>query len=375
MPLQKVNTVIVGAGPAGLATTARLKKADVHFRLIEKGPKAGWSWHNHYERLHLHTIKELSHLPFVPFPESYPRYVSRKDFASYMEDYVAQIGLQPRFDEALSRVSKHEEGWLVETEKDRLVAQNVVFATGYNRIPIMPRYEGNASYDGRVIHSQDYKHARDFKGQKVLVVGMGNTGAEIALDLYEQGAKPFISVRSPVNIIPRDFLGRPAQKTTILLNKLPEGMRDAIGNFMQKLTIGDLGPYGLPSPHYSPSYQVRKLGRIPVIDLGTVREVKAGNIKVLPGIQRFGQKEVFFTDGQNMAFDLVIFCTGYKSRLEEFIPEVSPHLNEKGQPEKLWYRELPGVYFIGFAAPSTGILRSIYHNSQLVAEDIVANRN
>ena len=372
--MKPVDTCIVGAGPAGLAVAARLRKAGVSYTLIERGPKAGWSWHNHYERLHLHTIKEFSHLPFLPFPEAYPRYVSRGDFAKYMEDYASTLQLDPQFEETLFGVQRTDEGWQVKTCKREFTAQRVVFATGYNRIPNMPAYEGLDDYKREVMHSQDYRHARDLAGKDVLVIGMGNTGAEIALDLCDQGASAFISVRNPVNIIPRDFLGRPAQKTAIMLNKLPEGLRDSLGNLLQKLTIGDLSKYGLPSPEYSPSYQVREHGRIPVIDLGTVAEIKKGAIKVLPGILRFESDQIVFDKGLSQSFDQVIFATGYHSKIEEFLPEVKPLLNKRGQPDHLWYQELPGIYFIGFAAPSTGILRSIYQNSEALAEDIISHQ-
>lgn len=363
---------ILGAGPAGLAVAGRLAQANIPFRLIEQGPKVGWSWHNHYTRLHLHTIKEYSHLPGIPFPDDYPTYVPKQLFATYLEDYAAQLGLEPQLGESLQALSRQNDHWQIQTDKGSYKAAQVVLATGYNRIPHLPDYPGLADYGGSYTHSKYYQTGADFTGKRVLVVGMGNTGAELALDLYEQGATAMLSVRNPVNIIPRDFWGRPAQKTAILLNKLPEGIRDSLGNFLQRLSIGDLSTYGIANPRYSPSYQVRKLGKIPVIDLGTVRAIKNGHIKVLTGIDQFTKAGIRFTDGQEEWFDHVLFATGYKSRLQEFLPAIAPFLNDRGQPEFLSYEELPGLWLIGFAAPSTGILRSINQHSGTIATNLIA---
>jgi len=369
--MNQISCTIIGGGPAGLAVAGRLAQQGISARLLEKGPVPGWSWVNHYDRLRLHTIKAYSHLPGMAFPAEYPQYVPKDLFAKYLQDYARKFDLNPEVNTEVNSIKRVSEGWEVSTKQSRFISRYLVIATGYNRVPIMPVYDGLDNYQGIIMHSKSYKTGLDFKGKRVLVVGMGNTGAEIALDLLEQGAAPEISIRNPVNIIPRDFFGRPAQKTAILLNKLPEKLRDHLGNILQRLAIGDLSPYGIPSPKYAPTYQVRNYARIPVIDLGTVKAIKEGKIKVNKGIASFHSKSVRFTDGKSQQFEAVVFATGYHAGVPSFFPEIAPYLNNKGQPEQISYTALSNLFFIGFAAPSTGILRSICQDSETIAAELI----
>jgi len=371
-----VENLIVGAGPSGLAVAGRFTSAGIPFSIIEKGAKPGWAWHNHYDRLHLHTVKELSALPGLPFPEEYPRYVPKQQLTDYFTAYCSHFGIEPQYGNALQSVEQTENGlWLAKTDQGFIEAQRVIFSTGYNRIPNMPQWPNQTLYTGSFSHSKTYKNAKPYKGKSVLVVGMGNTGAEIALDLAENGAKPAISIRNAVNIIPRDFWGRPTQRTAIMLNKLPEGLRDKVSNLLQKLAIGNLSKYGAPTPKYAPSYQVRNHARIPVIDIGTVRHIKRGTIKMMPGIEGFDEGGVVFTDGVRLPFDAVILATGYHSQIQEFVNLPDEMFNSLGHPAHLWHQSQLGLFFLGFAAPSTGILRSIIQDSEKIVDHIKANRS
>ncbi len=250
----------------------------------------------------------------------------------------------------------------------------MVVCTGYNRVPFEPDLPGLDGFRGNVLHSRNYQSGARFTGQQVLVVGMGNTGAELALDLHEQGAHPTISVRGPVNIVKRDTFGRPAQPTAIKLSKFPNWFYDFAARMSQKLTVGDLSKYGLITPPYPSSYQIRVLGKIPVIDIGTVDQIKAGNIAVRPGITQINHNSVTFTDGREDPFDTIVLATGYRTGLADILaPELSRKLlNEKGYPRGLWDTNpaLKGLYFLGFATPLTGILRNIRLDSAIIVEEL-----
>lgn len=362
-------TLIIGAGPAGLAMAGQMRHAGLPFTLLEQSDAVGHSWRNHYDRLHLHTVRQYSALPHFPFPDDYPVYVSRQQLVDYLERYCQQFDIRPEFNQSVRRISRTADGaWLVETAIDRFMADRVVVATGYNRVPFQPTWPGQETYSGTLMHSRDYRNGAAFAGKNVLVIGMGNTGAELALDLYEHGANPFLSVRSPVNIVKRDVFGKPAQPTAIFLNKFPNWFYDLMAGLSQRISVGDLSPYGLRKPPYPPSYQIRELGKIPVIDLGTLDQIKAGNIHVVPGVERFTERGVRLTNGEDLAVEAVVVSTGYRPGLGALFPEALQEqiLNEKGYPKALWFAkpDLQGLYFIGFSTPLTGILYNIGKESE-----------
>lgn len=370
------DILIAGAGPAGLAVAGRLAKAGIPFLLLEKGDQVAQTWRGHYDRLCLHTVKEHSNLPFHELPEHYPTYVPRLDMIAYWEAYVQKMNLSPLFGHTVQNIRRDGEGWLTTTNAGVFRSKCVVLATGYNRVPNMPVWPGQEHFKGIFLHSRQYRNATSFVGKKVLVVGIGNTGAEIALDLQENGAFPSIAVRGPVNFIRRDIAGRPAQRTAILLGKLPAPMYDIIARQVQKWTVGDLTPYGLPPSPYAPSEQLRRFGKVPVIDIGTIEGIKQGKIKIRPGIERFNEDSITFKEGVTEPFDAVIACTGYRPKIEDFLENAASLLDEKGYIPSLWFDQpaLKGLYFCGFNLPLSGHLRNFKMDSEAIVRHIQSKR-
>ena len=192
---QATSVAVVGAGPAGLAAGACLRKASLDFIILEKEHQVGASWRKHYARLHLHTVKQYSSLPFLPFPKNYPRYVPRELTIRYLENYAAHFGLQPRFGETVRTVERDADAWIDGSTSVSVSASFVVIASGYNAEPVIPSISGMDTFTGEVIHSTDYVDAKPFAGRSVLVIGMGNTGAEIALDLGRWRAPDHLDAR------------------------------------------------------------------------------------------------------------------------------------------------------------------------------------
>ena len=366
-------TLIVGAGPAGLAVAGRLRQADLDFEVIEKSDRVGDSWHRHYDRLHLHTVKQLSHLPGLDFPEQYPRYVPRQELAEYYAQYAFTFSIAPIFGEEATAIGRSDVGWVTRTGTGLEVrSDHVVIATGLNRVPHRPTYPGEETFSGQFIHSREYRDPIPFAGQSVLVVGMGNTGAEIALDLSEAGVDTTISVRGPVNIVPRDVLGRPTQLTARMLARFPSGLGDRLGSLLRSMTVGDLSRYGIATPELAPLAQLRERGKTPVIDMGTVARIKSGEIAVRPAIDHFARDEVVFSDGRGDPFDTVILATGYKPVLEGLLPDPRDVLDEKGLPRQV-VGEGPhrGLYFVGFDNHRPGgVLGTVVEESALVVDRI-----
>ena len=372
------QTIIIGAGPAGLAVAGQLAYRGLPFTILESSEYIGYTWRNHYDRLHLHTVKQYSALPHLPYPADYPTYVSRLQVVEYLEQYAEHFNIKPLFNQTVIGIRRGVDGqWQVQTETDLFTAERVVVSTGYNRIPYQPTLPGLHDFRGIVWHSHEYRNGAAFRDEDVLVVGMGNTGAELALDLLEHDARPVISVRGPVNIVRRDMFGQPTQPTAIFLNKFPNWFYDLVTGISQKLTIGDLSAYGLGKPARAASADTRR-GKIPVIDLGTLDQIKAGNIKVAPGIERVNAKTVTFTDGSERPFQAIILATGYRPGLTSVLGEslVELVLNERGYPKSLWFSapELAGLYFLGFTTPLTGIIYNLTIDSEKIAQHIAKNK-
>lgn len=370
-------TIIIGAGPAGLAMAGQLAHRQRPFVVLEASEYIGFSWRNHYDRLHLHTVKQYSALPHLPYPDAYPTYVSRLQLVEYMEQYAAHFGIKPLFNQNVVSIRRTTSGfWQVQTESDTFEAEQVIVSTGYNRIPNTPELPQQHAFKGIVWHSREYRNGAPFRGENVLVVGMGNTGAELALDLLEHDANAFISVRGPVNIVKRDVFGKPAQPTAIFLSKFPHWFYDLVTGLSQKLTVGDLSRYGLGKPDHPASYDTRR-GKIPVIDLGTLDQIKAGRITVLPAIERVNPKTITFADGRELPFDAIILATGYRPGLASILgPDLSDRiLNQRGYPKQLWFDQpdLDGLYFLGFTTPLTGIIYNLTIDSEKIAEHVVKN--
>jgi len=354
------QTIVVGAGPAGLAVGACLKQAGISCLILEQADKVGVAWHRHYERLHLHTDKKHSELPFAPFPKECPRYPSRLQMISYLEAYARQFQLEPRLGQQVVSARRVEAGWEVQTQDTRYQAANLVIATGNSREPWLPTWPGQDSFQGRILHSSEYKDGEPFRGQRVLVVGFGNSGGEIAIDLWEHGARPSLAVRSPVNVIPRDLFGIPILAIGILQSKLPPRVADALNAPLLRAVMGDLTRYGLRKLPQGPITQIQGSARIPLIDVGTIKLIKNGQVKVYPGIERFTENSVLFTDGKQEEFDAVILATGYRPRVNAFLEEDLAVYDDAGTPSFSGPESpVPGLYFCGFHVSPTGMLRDI----------------
>ena len=366
------HTIVVGAGPAGLAIGACLKHAGIACIILEQNDKVGSTWHHHYERLHLHTDKKNSALPFLPYPKSYPRYPSRTQVIDYLESYAEQFQLDIRFRQRVISARYENQQWKIQTQDQLYQAPNLVIAAGYNQEPFLPTWPGQDSFAGTIIHSSQYKNGELFRGKKGLVVGFGNSGGEIAIDLWEHGVQVAVAVRSPVNVIPRELMGIPILSIGVLQSKLPAPLADAINAPLLWAAIGDLTKYGLHKLPYGPITQIRSHARIPLIDVGTVKLIKEGQVKVYEGVKEFTSDGVLFSSGKKERFDAIILATGYRPRVNAFLIDESLGIyDENGTPLSSGCEtEIPGLYFCGYYVSPTGMLREIALEAQRISASI-----
>ncbi len=360
--METTDVVVIGAGPAGLAVGACLKRRRINFVILEREQQVGSSWRRHYDRLRLHTVKSRSSLPFRKFDRGYPRYIPRALVVRYLEEYATAFGLQPLFGENVKAVRKHAKAWLVESTSMTFRSREVVVASGLNAEPVSPRYPGVQNFRGQILHAADYVDTAPFVGQRVLVVGMGNTGAEIALDLCEHGIETTISIRGGVHIAPRDLFGLPIQIiATVATRVLPLKVNDVLFPVVLDFAIGDLSKYGIVRPRRGILEQVANSGRIPVLDVGTAKLIRDGKIHVARNIRAIAECGVIFDDGEERPFEAIIFATGFRPGYRSFL-----QFDNNVPPSAVD----PSISFVGFKNPVTGLLREISREAQSVARNI-----
>ena len=372
--MASVDTLVIGASAAGLATAAGLRNAGVDFEILESSDVVGRVWRGHYDRLHLHTPKATSGLPGLDMPSDWPRYPSRDQVVDYLETYCAHHELAPRFGQQVTSLERGDEGWVATTETGQWRARSVVVATGANRRPVRPSWPGLERFGGPVLHSSEYRNGDPWTGRAVLVVGFGNSACEQAIDLVERGSQPHLSVRSPVNVIPRDVFGVvPVLQLGIAMRHLPPRVADALAWPMVRVTIGDVRKLGLRKLPYGPNTQIARDRHIPLLDIGTMAHVRAGRIRIHPGIREFTEDSVEFTDGAMVQVDAVVLATGYRPALEEFLVPWKEVCDLDGVPRVSGGPSaLPGLYFCGQFISPAGMLREIAVEARHIAADIAA---
>jgi cation diffusion facilitator CzcD-associated flavoprotein CzcO len=372
-----VETVIVGASAAGLATAACLKRAGRSFEVLEAADVVGKVWRHHYERLHLHTPKSASGLPGLDLPGQWPRYPARDQVVDYLERYRAHHGVEPRFGEPVRRVEPDGDSadgarWLTTTARSRWRSRHVVLATGAARLPVRPSWPGQDGYCGTVLHSSEYRNGQAWRGRPVLVVGFGNSACEQAIDLVEHGAQAHLAVRSAVNVLPRDLFGVvPVLQLGIVMQHLPPALADLLARPLVRLTVGDIRKLGLRRLDYGPNVQIARDRKIPLLDIGTMDHIRNGRILVHGDIERFTEDGVVFADGQRSAFDAVVLATGYRPGLEEFLVPWQQVCDASGRPTVSGRpTALPGLYFCGQFVSPAGMLREIGIEARRIAAHI-----
>jgi cation diffusion facilitator CzcD-associated flavoprotein CzcO len=354
------DAIIIGAGPAGLASAASMGALGLRATVLEKEDTVGSVWRRHYDRLHLHTDRGHSGLPGMAMPRSYPTYPSREQVVEYLESYAAHFRIQPVFDTTVLKVARDGAQWRVDTNKAGISAPVVVIATGWADFPYRPRWPGSDTFRGDLVHSSEYRNTSAYAGKRVLVVGFGNSGGEIALDLANAGIDTTLAVRGAVQILPRDLLGIPILSWAIAQKSLPARIVDFINAPVIRLAVGPIERLGLQRAAKGPRRMIEEDGRVPLLDIGTLARIRDGSIKVRGGIDHFTPDSVVFSDQGSQEFDAVILATGFRPDLRELLLDANGVLSQDGKPLVTGRAtNAPGLYFCGLVASPTGQLREI----------------
>jgi putative flavoprotein involved in K+ transport len=347
--------------------------------VLEKSDRVGASWRRHYDRLHLHTTRRLSALPGLPMPRRFGRWVARDDVVRYLEKYAEHHELEIVTAVEVSRVERSPDGtgWLLHATGGRqLTGAAVVVATGYNHTPRLPDWPGLGEYTRdhtrELLHACAYRNPGPYAGRDVLVVGVGNTGAEIAVDLVEGGAgRVRLSVRTAPHIVRRSTAGWAAQYTGVLCRRLPVAVVDRLARPMARLSVPDLSAQGLPRPGTG-LYTRVKQGAIPVQDVGLIDAVRGGRVEIVASVDGFEDGGVLLADGTRIEPDAVIAATGYSRGLEDLVGHLGV-LDARGRPQVHGARtaeSAPGLYFTGFTNPISGMLRELAIDAERIARAV-----
>jgi putative flavoprotein involved in K+ transport len=363
---------VVGGGPGGLAAAAELRRRGLRPVILERGGQVGTSWRAGYDRLHLHTVRGLSGLPGFGIPRAAGRWASRDDVIDYLERYRAHHDLEVRGNTDVERITAaggDGARWTIHTtEGEELAARSIVVATGHAHTPFVPDWPGLDGYTGELRHARDYRNPAPFAGLDVLVVGVGNSGAEIATDLGEGGArKVWIAVRTPPHIVKRDIAGWPAHATGILVSPLPSAVVDPVARLQRRLTVGDLTRYGIRQPQDGLMTRVRRVGEVPLQDVGFVGAVRSGSVTPVAAVTGFEGDKVLLADGSAISPQAVVAATGYRRGLEKMVGELGV-LDAKGMPRAHGETPAaPGLFFVGYTVSLRGMLRDIAADARRVA--------
>ncbi|MGW5238384.1 flavin-containing monooxygenase [Monashia sp. NPDC004114] len=372
-PNAPVDAYLIGGGPAGLATAAAMKRRGLRGVVLDKGTTIGSSWTGHYDRLHLHTPRELSGLPGLPIPKEMGRWVARDDVVRYLELYAAHHDLDVRLGSEVRRVDSGPggRGWtLTLADGSRVEAPYTVVATGFNHTPREPEVPGLQSYSRDVILARHYRNGASLAGKDVLVVGTGNTGTELAVDLVEHGASRVrLAVRTVPHILRRSAGPYAAQYTGIAVRRLPVPLVDRAAALMERATMPDLTAYGMPRPDTGLLSRVVNDNAIPVQDVGIVAAIRSGTVEPVAALEAFDGDEVLLADGTRISPDAVVLATGYSQGLGPLVGHLGV-LDPLGRPVVTGGRTArgaEGLWYTGFTNPISGMLREIAIDAKKIA--------
>ena len=356
--------VVVGGGPAGLAVAGALAQRRIEAVVLEQDPAIGARWRARYDRLRLHTARSFSGAPGASIPRRCSRYVGKDDYADYLQAYASRLRIDVRLGTTVRRVAPAPGGgWTIEASDGDWSAPAVVVATGRYDRPWTPDWPGCGLYRGVLRHAADFRAGRDLGGMRVLVVGLGNSGAEIAAELTDHAASVAVSVRTPPPIARRQVAGVPLQLFGMALAPLPAAPVDRVGAWLRRASVGDLRPYGLGEPAWGP-FAAR---RPPVIDAGFVEALRERRLRVVPAVAGLTADGAVLENGAVEDVDAIVAATGYRTSLRDLVdvPEV---LTAEAQPCSLSPRA--GLYFVGFRESVRGQLFETGREARRVASEL-----
>jgi cation diffusion facilitator CzcD-associated flavoprotein CzcO len=375
-PATNRECIVLGAGPCGLAVARQLRhEHGVEALTVDRAPAPAWSWRQRYDGFRLNTCGWWSHLPGQRIPLRHGRWPDRQAMVEYFDDYASRQGIELRLGWDVSRIERIDDGWRLNgPDGESMSTSALVVATGNYRKPATPPWPGLESYGGRVVHSADYRNPWPFEGEDVLVVGTGNSAADIAVQLSQHGQrKVWLAVRTPPHVVRRSTFGVPADSFGTVAAKWRVDTVDRIGRVVRKASFGDLSAYGFDEPPLGVYTTMLTKGRIPTLVDDLLRQIKKGLVDVVPAVESFTPTQVLLADGGAVEPDAVVAATGFKRGLSELFDD-GDIFDARDEPHGLNATPAAdGLWFAGYAEPLEGPLRYIRLHAGPVAAAVAGH--
>jgi thioredoxin reductase len=378
---------IIGAGSSGIVAAQVLDARGIPFDCFEKGSQIGGNWRyendngmsSAYRSLHINTSRRVMAFKSLPMPDHFPDYPNHFQMAAYFDEFADHFGLRERisFRTEVVKVEPADGAWAVtvteqggaeRTERYRAV----LVANGHHWDPRWPEpaFRGSDGFEGEQLHAHHYREPDVLRGKRVLVLGLGNSATDIAVESSRIAEKTFLSVRRGAYVLPKYMNGKPIDEVSNpVFSRLPLSLQRFFAMRGLEIAAGDMTTYGLPKPDH------KLFEAHPTVSSELLPRLGHGDITVKPNIDRFhGGREVGFVDGSSEEIDLVVYCTGYKITFPFFDPKVfSAPDNRMPLFRRVVSVERPGLYFVGFIQPLGPIMPLAEAQCEWVA-DLLAGR-
>jgi dimethylaniline monooxygenase (N-oxide forming) len=371
---------VVGAGPAGLAAAKALVDRDIPFRWFEKGSMVGGLWRIDndngaavaYQTLHLNSSRTRTQFPSFPMPADWPDFPSHELVARYFQEFADHFGLTERvtFDAEVTAVDPLSgpgepgaNGWRVTTATGETVTcRAVLVANGHHSCPRVPELAGE--FTGTAFHSSAYREPSVFTDRDVLVVGVGNSGMDIACDAARVARRVLLATRHGVHVIPKYVFGKPLDLIGGPVTAyVPFRVERAMNEVLLRLAVGRPEDRGLPKPDH------RLLGAHPTVSSELLDRVGHGDITMKPGPVALEGDAVRFSDGSVEPVDVLVYATGYDIALPFLAPEV---FDATGNRMDLYLRvvapDRPGLFFLGFIQTTGANIALMEHQASWIGD-------
>lgn len=386
-PLPGGKVCIVGAGSSGIAACQVLAARGIPFDCFEKGSQVGGNWRyendngmsSAYRSLHINSARKLMSFRSFPMPEDYPDYPNHFQIAKYFDDYVEHFGLAEKIRFRTEVVSVEPAGgeWEVTVEgaggeRETARYRAVLVANGHHWDPRWPEppFPGAGEFEGEQIHAHHYREPDLLAGKRVLVLGIGNSAVDIAVESSRIAEATFLAMRRGAYVLPKFLGGKPIDEASPpVASRLPLPVQRFFMARLLRLAVGEMTDYGLPKPDH------KLLEAHPTVSSELLPRVGHGDIAVKPNIERFGGgRTVRFIDGSEEEIDLVVYCTGYRI-VFPFLDErvFAAHDNRMPLYRRVVPPDRPGLYFVGFIQPLGPIMPLAEAQAEWIA-DLLTDR-
>jgi dimethylaniline monooxygenase (N-oxide forming) len=373
---------IIGAGSSGIAAAQVLDARGIPFDCFEKGSQVGGNWRyendngmsSAYRSLHINTSRRVMAFKSLPMPDHFPDYPDHFQMAAYFDEFVDHFGLREKisFRTEVKKVEPADGEWAVTTKAESGAEATeryraVLVANGHHWDPRWPEpaFPGSEEFEGEQLHAHHYREADVLRGRRVLVLGLGNSATDIAVESSRIAEKTFLAVRRGAYVLPKYLNGKPIDEAVHpLASYLPLSVQRFFAMKGLEIAAGEMTTYGLPKPDH------KLFEAHPTVSSELLPRLGHGDITVKPNIEKFpGGRTVRFIDGSSEEIALVVYCTGYKMTF----PFVDPKVLAAPDNRLPLYRrvvsvERPGLYFIGFIQPLGPIMPLAEAQAEWVAD-------